>query len=166
MNTRIILMGLLFLSSTGRAESLVDAWRLERQTGNVWVWRHQSHDEIIGTLQSQRRAKAIQWRQIQSKDFFMNLATKKRQLLNLIGISSWNASDYSWSVKEGRYELTINGNYTNSGGQRTHFKEVHLFKDLVTYQILFTAPQSVTLKQKLADEFINNIKTMVLKNDN
>ena len=163
--SRASLLLLIFAPTLCYSEppTIGEPWQLVRQVDQSSIWQLRGNPNVVGTYQSEKTTKPLNWAQIQSKEFFQKLAEQKSKILKLIGISNWTPSQYSWAKGNGFYELNIEGEYTGSDGDLVKFSEVHIYKDQVTHQILFTRPNSIKLDPNMGKTFILSLKTKAIE---
>lgn len=148
---------LLFFINLAQA-SFASHWMLSSNIDGVKVWQVKSHPDITGSWQEKIISKKIDW-SIQGKEsHFKSLEVQKKKMLSFVGISDWQAQKYHWSTHPKGHELNIEGQYTDSSGQKITFKEIHIFAAAKTIQILHTRPSSQKDGQQYSDEFFEFIQ--------
>ena len=156
--TQTIFAILFFLTSVPlRAET----WELVQKRENVLLWKFKKNPKIMGTLQSKKRQKALEWNSVKSKKVFENVAETKRRTLSLIGITNWSADNYSWNKRGKHHELIIEGTYTDPQTKKISFREHHLFFPRETYQIVIVSPAGEQQSREIFNDFVQRAEDTI-----
>lgn len=159
MNFKITTSILIFLCFLNSAQaSFTSHWTLSSSIDGVKVWQVKSHPDITGSWQERVITKKIDWSTQGKESLFKSLEAQKKKMLSFVGISDWQANRYHWATHPKGHELNIEGQYTDSSGQKITFKEIHIFAADKTIQILHTRPSSQKDGQQYSDEFFEFIQ--------
>jgi hypothetical protein len=160
-NAVIFMFSICISTSMAFGQSFQENWRLVRDEESVKTYLHRSDTNVAGSVQINRRKEPIDWNKVTREDFFKSLEEKKKQLLSLIGVTDWIASDYTWTNRRSINELTVVGTYKDSSGQVVQFRELHLFKERRTVQILYTQSIGAKVTAKTADDFVASVRKSI-----
>lgn len=150
---RFIVTLMLFSSVAFASE-----WKQTSDMDDVKVWMLKSNPDVTAAFQTSIPKEKIDWSKVDKENFFKKFESDKKRSLGIVGIKEWKATNYKWTKTQDGFELVVEGTYLDPSQQKTSFKETQFYKSQKTYQILNTWPTSVKDGQKLADEFVSNLK--------
>ena len=148
----------LFPPSTLEAQRSLGQWQLTHSERGSQIWKLKNRRDVIGTFQIHTRKKAIDWKKIKTKKFFLNLTRQKQQVLSKIGISDWTVRKSAWKKRANHHELTLEGSYRDIKNQPVYFHEIHRFYKRKTQQILVSYPTKRPVKKAVVHRFIASVK--------
>ena len=160
MKARLIILILSLMPTAGiqGLEQGKERWNLARQEEGFLLWKLKDDSSVIGTLQSTRRAKSINWDSVDSEKVFKDVADKKREVLALMGVNNWNPSHYSWQKRKGHHELIVEGSYTDHRLKKTRFREHHFFFPREDHQVLVIFPENKKMPKGVIKRFVDRAK--------
>ncbi len=163
MNIRILMISVVLMSAILKADDKeIEVWKSIRVVDGTRLWTLKKNPEIIGTLRSKRRNRAVDWSKVDSEHIFKDVAEKKQQALSLIGITHWTPDNYSWKRGDMYHELAIEGTYKNFRFQKIAFWEHHLFGPKETYTILVVSPSDQRPSREVVENFIVRAKDTII----
>ena len=157
----IVLVLSAALATAVWADAAKGVWEPKRAVNGTRLWELKGKPGVIGVLRSKRNDSAIDWSGVRSKQVFENIAEQKRQILSLIGISEWNAENYSWKRGASYHELTVEGTYRDNSSQKIAFWERNLFGPWETYTILVTSPDDGRPSPQSIEDFVTRAKDTI-----
>ena len=137
--------------------TLSDNWQFVRKSDQVSTWKLKAHPQTIAVFQSNNITEEINWEQIDPDTFFQKTKEHKQQMLDMIGISEWEATNYQWHKKNNHFELAIQGSYKNSSKEMVFFSELHLFSKKITHQILIASSNKNQMNKEDIQHFFSRV---------
>lgn len=144
---------LFFLLTLSSAFASYDNWQVTSLNDSK-IWQHKTNPNITGTIQKLGRSTVLDWSKINKKTFYQSFEQNKKTGLSFLGVKNWKASSYKWETALEGEKLIIDGSYTDSAGLQVVFKEIHIFQNKNTLQILHTRPLELGQNKKLEEEFL------------
>ncbi len=128
-------------------------WSGVRVADGVSTYKLKDNPKVIGTLYLQKKDKKVDWKELQSDDFFEKFVQLKQEDLMLFNIGSWKADQHSLKKRKKFIELNITGSYKRNVTQLVFFKERLLYFSNHIYQILVISPKTEALQNRSVSRF-------------
>ncbi|MGZ3800809.1 MAG: hypothetical protein ACXVCL_11630 [Bdellovibrio sp.] len=156
-NIAVFALTICLFTSAAFAQTFWKDWRLVRDVEGVKTFLHRSDIDVTGAVQVNENKTATNWSKIKKEEFLKSLEENKKQALSLIGVTEWTASEYIWNNQNDITELLVVGTYKNSASQFIQFRELHIFKEKKTIQVLYTQPVGAKVSSKTGENFVASV---------
>lgn len=137
MKLFIPLLTFLLCSLTFGHDVDLSKWQLVEGGENLKVYSHKKEKGHKLSIQL-KEAKFKRWDKVPAEEIYKKTISKKKKMLNLLGIKNWQVKEKSWRPSEDVSILEIRGDYINSRKQKVDFVEIHEFTRGEKRQYLFT----------------------------
>ena len=138
------------------------SWLGVREADGVSTYKLKESPKVIGTFHLQKQDKKLDWKELNSKDFFKKFVQRKKEWLSVINIWEWKAHQHRIKKRKDFMELSVSGSYKKVDEKLVFFKERQMFFSDQVYQILVISPEENLLKAKSVRSFFKKAQKIGL----
>lgn len=135
-----------------------EKWNLVNQSHETKIWLFKTNSEVTSAYQTSTPKSSIDWSKFNEKNFFKKFEANKEKSLKAIGIKNWKIEGYKWSKTPFGHELVTEGMYLNPSNKKIHYREIQIYKEQKTYQILNTWPETFSSGKELSSDFVKDLR--------